>query len=628
MSAERSSRLAWLLPLAAIGLGCSSTGRFRPVAEEPKIRTIASIGDRPIGSVAGVPTASGAADLGPIEPRRDRASRVAGRVVDELGEPVPNARVRLADGGIAGGRVVEATTDRSGGFSLNGLRPGTTYTLIAETEGQWGRITGRSDVRPPDAYVEIAVRADDLPSDRRRAGRAPSARKVSERQPARGADDAGDRSARLNSEDLPESTDVEDIDDLARSRPAPRRPSSPRGHDPVSGTGWTRGRKAPARDDSASATTRTGDGDTRRASAAARPADDDPPAGDRGRDAKEAPDGGPPEEAEDDEENPLPPAIDPGAGRGRGVPPPRERAEAARPPGPSRRVARPTTNPGVPPGVLSLAKGVKPAGEGEPAPAPPAEPAPEPEPEPDVDPFEAAAKPAEPAKPKAKWGDLSAAWRSVPRVEAVPLVAYPAVVARSGRPDAADRGPAPPATAARSTSRAARGREPVEACRYDTRRRQILEFRMPDLQGKAVSWKDLDSDFILVDFWGTWCRPCLDSIPHLMALKKQYGDRTLTVVGIACEDGPAPDAAKRVAEAAERLGIDYTVLLASKDGPSPVQEALQVQAYPTMILLDRKGRVIWREQGASPMTLARLDRALDTSTRAAIAAATPDRFRR
>ena len=52
------------------------------------------------------------------------------------------------------------------------------------------------------------------------------------------------------------------------------------------------------------------------------------------------------------------------------------------------------------------------------------------------------------------------------------------------------------------------------------------------------------------------------------------------------------------------------MLLSRNDGSCPLQSALHVQAFPTMVLLDREGRVLWRDQGATPATLARLDRFL------------------
>ena len=50
------------------------------------------------------------------------------------------------------------------------------------------------------------------------------------------------------------------------------------------------------------------------------------------------------------------------------------------------------------------------------------------------------------------------------------------------------------------------------------------------------------------------------------------------------------------------------MLITGMDGTCPVQEAFQVQFYPTMVLVDRQGRIIWREQGATDVTLARMDR--------------------
>ncbi len=166
-------RRTWLIPLAALGLGCSSTGGLARSGSDPKIQTIASVGDRPVATRAGGATSSAVADLDAQGSSRTSNDRVSGRVVDDRGDPVPNARVRVADGGLSGGRVAEATSDRAGGFTLRGLRPGSTYTVIAEYEGQGGWVDGRTEVRIPSTGVEIAVQADEPPADRRRAGARP-----------------------------------------------------------------------------------------------------------------------------------------------------------------------------------------------------------------------------------------------------------------------------------------------------------------------------------------------------------------------------------------------------------------------------------------------------------------------
>ena len=220
MHTPSDSRWLWLLPIAAIGLGCSSTGGLAGRTNDPQIKTIASIGDRPLTAVAGVPTSSAVADLDDHSAPPAKGTRVSGRVVDDRGEPVPDARVRIADGGISGGRVIEATTDRAGGFTLRGLRPGSKYTLIAEYEGQGGWVEGRAEVRSPASGVEIAVQADELPADRRRAARPPAGRKISER---REVDDDEPIPSRVNKDDLPEGSDAADGDDTADATPTTKR---------------------------------------------------------------------------------------------------------------------------------------------------------------------------------------------------------------------------------------------------------------------------------------------------------------------------------------------------------------------------------------------------------------------
>ena len=606
-------RRSWLLTLAALGLGCSSTGGFGRGANDPSIKTIASIGDRPITAVAGVPTSSAVADLEDHASPRDRDGRVSGRVVDDRGEPVPKARVRIADGGISGGRITEAISDRAGGFTLHGLRPGSKYTLIAEYEEQGGWVEGRAEVRSPATGVEIAVQAD-APADRRRAARPPGGRTVSERRS--NSDDEG-TSSRVNEDDVPQGSDVEDVDDLAGPAPTTKRSAAVT----VSGSGWRPSRGAPG--GSKMASSALDDRATRRAST--RPAtesgdedSDEPSPRSVRRDDDE------PSPLEEDDANPLPPAIERNAKRDRGGGPGRDPDPSADRPRSTRRVSQSAPErPGPTPGALALANDVTPASRtpdrvsrSEPDPTPPAS-AVEADAFPEVAPVEDAAYDPFPAPKKpSTWADLSAAWND--ERPARDAIAADTVDFEPTAMPGPDRKADPVADRPRAASRLAVGGGSIEACRFDAKRLQVLDLRLPDLDGRPVSLSDFDADFVLLDFWGTWCRPCLTSVPHLVELQERLGGRSLAIVGIACEEGPASASAAHVADVAKRLGINYTVLVSSKDdAASPVQEALHIQAFPTMVLVDRNGRVVWRDQGATTTTLARLDRVLNTSTRAA-----------
>jgi hypothetical protein len=113
-----------LLPpsLALAVAGCASVAGGRR-AEAPQVRTITSVGDKPLPVVAGTPGDSVSSGRVAPERRTDAEGRISGRVLDERGRAVPNAEVRLAVDGAAKGKSVHATTDRAGGFTLHGSVP-------------------------------------------------------------------------------------------------------------------------------------------------------------------------------------------------------------------------------------------------------------------------------------------------------------------------------------------------------------------------------------------------------------------------------------------------------------------------------------------------------------------------
>jgi thiol-disulfide isomerase/thioredoxin len=149
------------------------------------------------------------------------------------------------------------------------------------------------------------------------------------------------------------------------------------------------------------------------------------------------------------------------------------------------------------------------------------------------------------------------------------------------------------------------------ACSIDPNERRVIDFKLPDLSGKMVSLHDIDADVILLDFWGSWCQPCRKSIPHLVELQSKLAGKRVQVIGIACEKAAkAADRQASALKAVQELGITYPVLLSSRDGSCPLQEALQIQFYPTLVLLSRDGRLLAREHGATDVTLPRMDRAI------------------
>lgn len=118
---------------------------------------------------------------------------------------------------------------------------------------------------------------------------------------------------------------------------------------------------------------------------------------------------------------------------------------------------------------------------------------------------------------------------------------------------------------------------------------------LPDVDGKQVKLSSyLGRGPVILDFWATWCKPCLLALPELEKLYADLGPRGLQVVGIN-EDGPRN--AGKVKPFLKSKGATISVLL---DLNREAQSRLQAIALPMTLLLDADGVVLHSSFGYRP----------------------------
>ncbi|NID11030.1 TlpA family protein disulfide reductase [Fibrivirga algicola] len=103
--------------------------------------------------------------------------------------------------------------------------------------------------------------------------------------------------------------------------------------------------------------------------------------------------------------------------------------------------------------------------------------------------------------------------------------------------------------------------------------------------------------YVLLDFWGSWCGPCIAGIPALKALHQQVKPDKIQFVGVDYEYNEAGRVQARKLEADKQLNWQQVIEYSSKQTDASIPRQLGVQVYPTYMLLSPEGRILMREVG-------------------------------
>jgi thiol-disulfide isomerase/thioredoxin len=116
------------------------------------------------------------------------------------------------------------------------------------------------------------------------------------------------------------------------------------------------------------------------------------------------------------------------------------------------------------------------------------------------------------------------------------------------------------------------------------------DFKLTTLDGQEVTKESLKGKVVVVDFWATWCGPCVQEIPGYIALQKKYAAQGVVIVGVSVDRG-SPD---KVKQFAQKRGMNYPVGI---DAGELVEQFGGIEAIPTTFLIDRAGNIRHRKVG-------------------------------
>jgi|APSaa5957512493_1039668.scaffolds.fasta_scaffold79694_2 thiol-disulfide isomerase/thioredoxin len=112
-------------------------------------------------------------------------------------------------------------------------------------------------------------------------------------------------------------------------------------------------------------------------------------------------------------------------------------------------------------------------------------------------------------------------------------------------------------------------------------------FKLLDIKGNTFTDKNTDGKYLVINFWATWCKPCLQEIPILVGFYNKHSDKVL-VLGMSYEKSNRID----VEGFTSRLNVNYPIILFSEVNAPYFSKFTEIKGMPTTVIYNPKGKLV------------------------------------